>query len=180
MSEAEKKPTKKYLERVEPRLDEIKAWAMEGKTEQEIAKELGIAYSTFREYKAQNSALSAVLKHAHAYDAEVVSALHKNSLGGKVLLLTPIKCKRTFYENGKKVREEEYVVDALREEYVKPDTMAEIYWLNNRVPKKWKAKPVEQPDQDEQEREEAQKDELYEHLINREIEGFNDGKDDLQ
>lgn len=173
------KPTKRYLERVEPRLDEIKSWVLEGWTEEEIAKELKIAYSTFREYKAQNSALSAVLKHARAYTAEVESALHRNALGGKVQLLTPIKCKKTFFENGKKVREEEYVVDAVREEYVKPDTMAEIYWLNNRSPKRWKAKPVEEIDPDEQEKQEKQKDELYEMLINRQIEGFSDEQDDL-
>ena len=180
LSEAEKKPTKRYLEYVEPRLNEIKAWAMDGKTEEEIAKLLGIAYSTFRVYKAKNPALSTVLKAARVYDAEVVTSLHKNALGGKVLLITPVKCRRVFYENGKKVKEEEYVVDALREEYIKPDTMAEIYWLNNRMPKHWKAKPVEQPDKDEQAKETAQKDELYEHLLNRKIEGFNEEESNEQ
>ena len=29
----------------------------------------------------------------------------------------------------------------LREEYIKPDTTAQIYWLNNRQPKYWRNKP---------------------------------------
>ena len=173
------KETKRYQERVKPRLEEIRAWARDGATEEEIAKKLGVAYSTFREYKAHNSALSAALKCARAYDDEVVNALHKNTLGEKVLLRVPIKCRRIIYDNGKKVSEEEYVVDAFKEEYVRPDTLAQMYWLNNRQPAKWKAKPVEQPDANEQAEEAKRKDELYEVLINRPIEGFEDGENDL-
>jgi transposase len=140
----EKKPTKKYLECVEPRLDEIKAWARDGVSEEEIAKRLGIAYSTFRDYRDKHSALSSALKKSKEhYDNEVVEALHKNTLGGVVVLKTPIKVKKTYFENGKKVREEEEIVIVEREEYVKPDTLAQMYWLNNRQPAKWKAKPVE-------------------------------------
>ena len=41
----------KYDTHVGPRLEEIKAWAGDGMTEEEIAKNFGVAYSTFREYK---------------------------------------------------------------------------------------------------------------------------------
>ena len=34
----EEKETKRYQERVKPRLDEIKAWARDGVSEEEIAK----------------------------------------------------------------------------------------------------------------------------------------------
>ena len=136
----EEKKTKKYLEYVEPRLKEIQAWARDGYSEEEIATKLNVAYSTFRDYKNKYSALSAVLKCARAYDDEVINALHKNTLGGVVELKVPIKCKRSYYdENGKRV-EEEYIVEATKQEYIKPDTMAQMYWLNNRVPQKWKAK----------------------------------------
>lgn len=138
------KPTKKYLELVEPRLDEIRAWARDGVIEEEIAKRLGIAYSTFRDYRDKNSALSLVLKKSKEhYDNEVVDALHKTTLGGIVVLKTPIKLKRVIYEDGRKKLEEEYVEIAEREEYVKPEVTAQIYWLNNRQPEKWKAKPTD-------------------------------------
>ena len=147
---SENKPTKKYLELVEPRLDEIQAWARDGVSEEEIAKRLGVAYSTFREYKDKNSALSAALKKSKEhYDNEVVESLHKNTLGGIVVLKTPIKVKKTYFENGKKVREEEEIVIADREEYIKPDTLAQMYWLNNRQPSKWKAKPMEESGSEE-------------------------------
>ena len=134
----------KYTEIVVPRLAEIKAWARDGVIEEEIARRLGIAYSTFRQYKEKQSALSAALKRARAYDDEVVDSLHGNTLGGTVVLKTPIKVKEKIYENGRVVREIEKVVVADREEYVKPDTVAQMYWLNNRKKKDWKAKPTEE------------------------------------
>ena len=136
----EEKKSKKYLDNVEPRLKEIQAWARDGVIEEDIAKLLNISYSTFREYKSKYSALSAVLKCARTYDDEVVYALHKNTLGGIVDLKVPVKCKRRYYDDRGKLIEEEYVVDAIKQEYIKPDTMAQMYWLNNRVPEKWKAK----------------------------------------
>ncbi len=170
----EQKETKRYRERVKPRLDEIRAWARDGKTEEEIAKALGVAYSTFREYKEQNSALSAALKCARAYDDEVVYSLHENTIGRVVKLQKPFKVRRKFFENGKLVREEEEIVTAEEEIYVQPDTLAQMYWLNNRQPSKWKAKPTEVPDPNEQAEEDKKKDELYEHLMNRQVEGFTD------
>ena len=61
-----------------------------------------------------------------------------------------------------------------------PDTRAQIYWLNNRRAVAWKNNPVEKPDPNEQQEEAKKKDELYEHLLNRKIEGFNDEQDNLQ
>ena len=133
--------TKRYLERVKPRLEEVKAWARDGVTEEEIAKLLNIAYSTLKEYKNKYSAFSAALKCAREYDNEVVYALHKNTLGGVVQLLVPIKCKKRYYENGKLIREEEVIEMATKEEYFRPDTMAQMYWLNNRMSNKWKMRP---------------------------------------
>lgn len=40
----------KYDTHVEPRLIEVEGWARDGLTDKQIAKNLGIAYSTFREY----------------------------------------------------------------------------------------------------------------------------------
>lgn len=144
----EEKKTKKYLENVESRLDEVKAWARDGFTEEEIAEKLSIAYSTFRDYKNKYSALSAVLKHKRVYDDEVVYALHKNTLGGIVDLIVPIKCKKKYYDDNGKLVEEEFIVDAIKQEYIKPDTMAQMYWLNNRVPKDWKSKRTPNDDGD--------------------------------
>lgn len=164
----------KYKTHVEPRLNEIKAWARDGATEEEIAKKLRISTSSLYEYKKEFSEFLESLKSARAYDDEVVDALHKNTLGGIVKLQKPFKVRKKFFENGKLVREEEVIVTAEEEIYVQPDTMAQMYWLNNRVPENWKAKPTERPNPNEQAEEERRSDELYEALMNRQIEGFND------
>lgn len=133
----------KYQTHVAPRLQEIQAWARDGATEEEIAKKLRIGISTLYEYKKAFVEFSDALKSACAYDDEVVNSLHKNTLGGVVKLMKPFKLKKRFYENGKLVREEEVIEMAEEEIYVQPDTMAQMYWLNNRRPSKWKAKPVD-------------------------------------
>lgn len=137
------KITRRYKEYVEPRYDDIKAWARDGVPEKEMAKRLGIAYSTFRDYKDHNSVLSALLKKSKEhFDNEVIDALHRNTLGGIIELTVPMKIKKTYFnELGKKEREEEEIVYVKTQEYVKPDTMAQIYWLNNRQSAKWKQKP---------------------------------------
>ena len=169
----------KYHTHVEPRLKEIRAWARDGATDEEIAKRLGIALSSLYEYKKKYLEFVECLKEKDAYDNEVVDSVHKNTLGGVVALKTPIKIKKKYFENGKLVREEEEVVMTIREEYVRPDTMAQMYWLNNRQPKNWKAKPTVHPDPNAQAEEDQRKDELYEHLLGRRIEGFNDEQNDL-
>ena len=164
----------KYDTHVAPRLKEIKAWARDGATDQEIARKLHIAESSLYEYKKRYVEFTECLKEKDAYDNEVVDSVHKNTLGGVVELKTPIKVKKKYFENGKLVREEEEIVMTVREEYVRPDTMAQMYWLNNRQPKHWKAKPTEAPDPNEQAEEDKKKDELYECLMNRQVEGFTD------
>ena len=129
----------KYEEYVLPKLDRVKAWARDGVIEKDIAKRLGIAYSTLKLYKNQFLAFSAALKESKdIYDDSVVDALYKNTLGGVVSLKKVFKLKRKIYENGKIVREEEYLEDREEEEYYPPNVTAQIYWLNNRRPQEWR------------------------------------------
>ena len=52
---------KKYADYVEPNLEQIEKW-VQLISEQEIAKRLGIAYSTFQKYKREYPALKETLK----------------------------------------------------------------------------------------------------------------------
>jgi hypothetical protein len=54
----------KYQTHIEPRLDEIEKWREEGYTEKQIAKLLGIGYTTFRTHKYKNTALTTILDKA--------------------------------------------------------------------------------------------------------------------
>ena len=71
----------KYHTHVEPRLKEIRAWARDGATDEEIAKRLGIALSSLYEYKKKYLEFAEYLKEKDAYDNEVVDSVHKNTLG---------------------------------------------------------------------------------------------------
>ena len=75
----------KYESHVAPRLEEIKDWARNGATDEEVAKRLGISKDTFYEYKKQYSDFSDTLKETKAYvDAQVENALLQNALKGNI------------------------------------------------------------------------------------------------
>lgn len=73
----------KYATHIKPNLDKIKKWVEMGATERQIAKELGIAYSTFNDYKNKFSELSELLKGKDMTQLveELRSALVKKALG---------------------------------------------------------------------------------------------------
>lgn len=117
----------KYFTHVEPKLTLIEGWARDGLTDEQIAKNLGIAYSTFREYKNKYSALSASLKKGkEVVDYEVENVLLKRALGYEYDEVT--------YEHGKETKRVT--------KQVAPDTTAQIFWLKNRRPDKWRDKQV--------------------------------------
>lgn len=73
----------KYFTHVEPKLELIEGWARDGFTDEQISKNLGIAYSTFREYKKKYSALSTALKNGkEIVDYQVEKALLNKALKG--------------------------------------------------------------------------------------------------
>ena len=72
----------KYKNSVEPRLDYVRKWAEQGASEEQIAKHLGVAYSTFREYKKKYPALAAALNVSREKLVdELRSALVKAAVG---------------------------------------------------------------------------------------------------
>ena len=72
----------KWETHVKDKLILVEGRARNGLTDEQIAKNLGIAYSTFREYKKKHSAISADLKkRKEVIDFEVENALLKRTLG---------------------------------------------------------------------------------------------------
>lgn len=117
----------KYFTHVEPKLTLVEGWARDGLTDEQIAKNLNIAYSTFREYKNKFSALSAALKKGkEIIDYEVENALLKRALGYEYDEVT--------YEHGEETKRVT--------KQVAPDTTAQIFWLKNRKSDKWRDKQV--------------------------------------
>ena len=52
----------KYDTHVKDKLILVEGWARDGLTEEQIARNLGISYSTFKDYKNKHSALLTALK----------------------------------------------------------------------------------------------------------------------
>lgn len=126
---------KSKIETVRSKLVLIEGWARDGLTDEQIAKNLGVAYSTFREYIKKDSAISAALKKGkEVIDYEVENALLKRALG----YTNKKKIYSTKYNRHK--GEYELELDKITEEEVPPDTTALIYWLKNRRPDKWREK----------------------------------------
>ena len=117
-----------YEEKVLARLEEIGAWAREGYTEEDIAKELGISYSGFRNYKKQHMELVGVLtENKKIADNAVRAALFKRATG-----YTYTKERKERGEDGKLVVVEKATVE------VAADVSAAKFWLTNRDPENWK------------------------------------------
>lgn len=73
----------KYETHIKPHLEQIKKWAEQGATEKQIAKQLGIAYSTFCDYKNKYSELSETIKEKDMKPLieELRGALVKRAIG---------------------------------------------------------------------------------------------------
>jgi transposase-like protein len=119
----------------------IEGWARDGLTDEQISKNMGVAYSTLREWVKKYSALSAALKKSkEVVDREVESALYKKAIGHTMTEQQAIKLKTVHYDNGKRVLEEERVEIVEVERAIPPDTTAQIFWLKNRKPNDWRDK----------------------------------------
>ena len=109
---------------------------------------MGIGYSTFKDYLNRFPAIRAALKKGKApVDYEVENALYKRATGYTVKLKKPIKVKTTKRITGKGEVTEERIEYADEEQYIPPDTTAQIFWLKNRRPEKWRDKRDEAPQQ---------------------------------
>ena len=109
---------------------------------------MGVGYTTFKEYLNRFPSIRAALKRGKApVDYEVENALYKRATGYTVKLKKPIKVKTTKRITGKGEVTEERIEYADEEQYIPPDTTAQIFWLKNRRPDKWRDKRDEAPQQ---------------------------------
>lgn len=119
----------KYETHVKPHLEQIKKWAEQGATEKQIAKQLGIAYSTFCDYKNKYSELSETLKEKDmtVLVEELRGALVKRALGFEY------KESKSYWRIPKGSTRKEDAECIYKEEYKKyqpPDTTAIFGALN--------------------------------------------------
>ncbi len=118
----------KYETHVRYRLNEVEKWAKAGVADKQIAKNLGVAYSTFRDYVKKHSELSASLsKGKQEIDEKVENALLKRALGYE-------------YDEVKEIYEGDQLTKRqVITKHVPADVGAMIFWLKNRRPQEWKS-----------------------------------------
>lgn len=104
---------------------QIEGWAKDGLIDEQIAKNMGIAYSTFKDWKKRFPDLSAVLKRSkEVVDREVENALFESAKG-------------FIYEEETVTNTGEVVTV---KKYSKPNVTAQIFWLKNRKRNEWRDK----------------------------------------
>ena len=132
----------KYQEWLEPDgLLRLKGWARDGLTDEQIATNMGIVAKTLYEWKKKYSAISEALKRGkEVIDMEVENAMLNKAMGFTVIVKKSYKVKDVIYEDGRKVRETERIEMVDEEQYIPPDTTAQIFWLKNRKPAEWRDK----------------------------------------
>lgn len=107
-------------------IDKIKTWARIGLTDKQIASKMGVAYSTFREWRSKSPEMAESLQHGKDLaDAKVERSLFEKANG-----YTYIE-KRT-------TKQGDITKTEIWERHSPADTTAIIYWLKNRKPLEWR------------------------------------------
>lgn len=121
----------------------IQGWARDGLTDKDISKNMRIGVSTLKEWKGRFPEIQDALKQGKdAADRVVENALYKSACGYTMKIRKPVKVKLVDYDpaTGKKIREAETWQAVEEEIHVPAQVTAQIFWLKNRKPDKWREK----------------------------------------
>lgn len=158
----------KYAEWLTPEgLIRLEGWARDGLTNEQIAQNIGVTQSTLYDWQRKYSEISEVLKRGkEIVDLQVENALLKRALGYEFkeqkyaqvemsqeehYALKQVVVNRFKIDNPEATMEEIRLVELQVSKYksvlveektkeVAPDTTAQIFWLKNRKPDKWRDK----------------------------------------
>ena len=127
----------KYADWLTPEgLLKIEGWARDGLIDEQIAKNIGIRAGTLYEWKNRFPEFSEALKRGkEVVDREVENALLKRALGYEYTETT-----REAVQDPNSGEVKMQVTKKVTKQ-VAPDTTAQIFWLKNRKPDKWRDKP---------------------------------------
>ena len=119
---------------------QIQGWARDGLTNDQIAHNIGVSGRSFAEWISRFPSISSALKKGKApVDLEVENALLKRALG---------------YDYEEVITEIEEIGEGRQKKQVRkvkkhmaPDVTAQIFWLKNRRPGRWRDKIEAAPEQ---------------------------------
>ena len=112
----------------------LTGWCMDGYTDEEIAKKIGIGLTTLGDWKRKSSIISAALKKGKEIcDYEVEQNLYK-ATQDHIVSLT----KKQIVKD--KDGEKQFIT--ITEQVIPASTTAQLSWLNNRKRDKWSNRQV--------------------------------------
>ena len=114
---------------------QLEAWARDGLTDEQIAANMGIGYSTLQTWKSKYQDIQDTLKKGKAVvDIQVENALLKRALGYSYKEVTREKIFNPATGQYELMPTKEVTKEVV------PDTTAQIFWLKNRRPDMWRDK----------------------------------------
>jgi hypothetical protein len=119
-----------YTTKIQPRLEEIKQWCLDGHTDKEIYDALGISAETYYKHKREQPEFSDALKQTKEIaDNQVQDSLWKRANG-----YDTTEEKVTYDGDGCVIKREKTT------KHIPPDPTSCIFWLKNRKPQEWRDK----------------------------------------
>jgi len=113
----------------------LEGWARNGLTDEQIAHNVGVSRSTLNDWKKKYPDISDALKKGkEVVDLQVENALLKRALGYAYEEVTEES------QWNEKTNKYELVITKSVKKRQAPDTTAQIFWLKNRRPDKWRDK----------------------------------------
>lgn len=110
-----------------------------GLTDEQMASELGIGRRTLAAWKGRHPEFAEALREGKAYpDAIVEESLYRRATGYEY---EEVQVERLAIETDGEAQEQGAPVRVRRtRKHVVPDTVAQIFWLKNRQPQRWRDK----------------------------------------
>ncbi len=134
---------------IQENIQTIEEWALQGMTKKEIAKCLGVGYSTFRDEINQIPGTLALFKKIAITKKDcnkekvenVEESLYKKAIGYNYIEEVPVKVKNEYFdEDGNKYTKEEVEVVQVKK-HSPADVQAAKFFLTNRAKRIWQDNP---------------------------------------
>lgn len=117
-----------------PKKEEIKALLSEGYSEKDVAKKIGVSYSTWKKHKGKIKDFSTLILTAREKQIkELEKSMYLQAIGFVKKVKKAMKLKNVEYdeETGKRLKEEETIAYYEEEIYIPPSQAAGAFLLKN-------------------------------------------------